>query len=52
MTAEEDIWEIPEYLADVKHYPILTRKQIMALRRADKIEIKIGKVVEWEKNKK
>ncbi len=48
MTAEEEIDYIPEYLADVKHFPILTKKQIRNLRKADKIEIQAGKLVEWK----
>ncbi len=48
MTTEEEIWYIPEYLVEVKHYPLLTSKQIRNLRRADKIEIAAGKIVEWK----
>lgn len=47
MTAERDVWEIPEYLASVPHRQILTKKQAAALRKADKIEIAAGKLVEW-----
>jgi hypothetical protein len=47
MTTKESIEYIPEYLADVKHYPILNQKQIQNLRRADKVEIKAGKITEW-----
>lgn len=46
MTAEEDVWYIPEYLAGVKHYPILERWQAKRLRKADEIEIKAGEIVE------
>jgi len=49
MTAKEDIDYIPEYLADIKHFRILNRKQIANLRRADKIEIEAGKILEWRK---
>jgi hypothetical protein len=49
MTTKKDIYYIPEYLAEVKHYPILTSKQIKGLRRADKIEIEAGRIVEWKK---
>lgn len=48
MTSEEDIWYVPEYLADVKHFQLLTKKQIANLRKADDIEIEIGRVVEWK----
>lgn len=49
MTTREEIDYIPEYLADVKHFPILNRRQIRNLRKADKIEIEMGKIVEWKK---
>lgn len=52
MTTKEDIDYIPEYLAGVKHYPILTRKQIRNLRRADKIELKTGDIAEWKPKRK
>lgn len=48
MTTEEEIFYIPEYLADVKHSPILNRKQIMYLQKADRMEDKVGKMLEWE----
>jgi len=48
MTTMEDISYIPEYLADVKHVSILNKKQIVGLRQAEPIEIKAGKIVEWD----
>ena len=45
---EEDIWYIPQHLADVEHFQILDRKQIAGLKKADEIEIKAGSLVEWE----
>ncbi len=52
MTSEKDVWEIPEYLVDVKHFPILTRKQIAGLRLADTPEIEAGKIIEWKDPRK
>jgi hypothetical protein len=49
MTTEEEIDYIPEYIDGVKHYQILNRRQIRNLRRADKIEIKAGDILEWKK---
>ncbi|MDP3992067.1 MAG: hypothetical protein Q8P79_00995 [Nanoarchaeota archaeon] len=49
MTSEEDVWYIPDYLAKVRHFPILTRSQISGLRKADKVELDAGDVVEWKK---
>ena len=45
---DKEVWYIPDYLADIKHFQILDKKQICSLRKADKVEIKAGKVVEWK----
>lgn len=47
MTSDEDVWYVAEHLCDVPHIPLLTRNQIATLRRADPIEIKIGKMKQW-----
>jgi|SRR3989344_4630023 len=49
MSALNDVWYIADYLAKVKHFKILNKKQIAGLRKADKIEIKAGKLIEWKK---
>ena len=49
MTAEEDVWYMPEFLDRVRHFPILTKKQVRNLRPADDIERKMGKITEWKK---
>lgn len=49
MIAEEDVWYIPEYLVEVPHKPVLNRSQIARLRRADAVELRAGKVMEWGK---
>ncbi len=48
-TSEEELWDIPTELDSAKHYQILTPKQIKNLRKADKIEIEVGKIVEFKK---
>lgn len=48
-TVEEDIWYIPEYLDNMPHWPILNRQALATLRKADPIEIKIGKIVQWKR---
>ena len=50
MTSWDEVWFIADYLVKVKHYQILTRKQITNLRKPDKIEIEAGKLIEY-KNK-
>ncbi len=49
MTSEDDIWFVHDYLDKAKHFPILDRKQISALRQADEIEIAAGRLTEWKK---
>jgi len=49
VASEEDVWFIPEYLAKVRHFPILTRSHISGLRKADDIEIEAGNLLEWKK---
>ena len=46
-TSEKDLFEIPKYLDKVTHHQILNKKQIKNLRKADKIEIEMGKIVEY-----
>ena len=52
VASEEDVWFIPDYLAKVRHFPILTRSHIAGLRRADDIELKVGDILEWKKSEK
>lgn len=47
ITAEEDLWEISDWLDESPHKQILDRKMVAALRRADPIETKAGKLTEW-----
>jgi len=49
MTTKDEIDYIPEYLSAVKCFPILDRKQIRNLRKADPLEIEAGKIIEWQK---
>jgi|SRR3989338_498055 len=50
-TSEANLFEIPEYLAEVKHHTILKKHHIKNLRRADKIEIQAGKIIQFKKDK-
>lgn len=49
MTDEEDIFYVPEYLDEVRHYNILLPSQVPLLRRGDAVERKLGSMLEWEK---
>ena len=48
-TRDGDLSEIDDVLDRVKHHKILSAKQIKNLRRADKVEIEAGKIVEYGK---
>jgi hypothetical protein len=44
MTAERDIWEIPNHLCDIPHTPILTRPMERQLAKMDERSFKAGRV--------
>ncbi len=48
VSSKEDVWFIPEHLTQIKHYDILSKKQLMSLRKADEVEIKAGSIIEFE----
>jgi hypothetical protein len=52
MTSEEHLFFVPEYIDDVRHYPVISHSQIKSLRNADPMERKIGAMVEWGKDGK
>lgn len=45
---EGDVWDIDEKITKTKHYEIMSASQIKSLRKAEKIEIEAGKIVEWK----
>lgn len=49
-TTSKHLFKIPVYLDKIKHYKILTSKQIKSLRKADKVEIKAGEIIEYKKS--
>ncbi|MHB0977880.1 MAG: transglutaminase-like domain-containing protein [Minisyncoccota bacterium] len=48
LTSEKDLYYIVEALDNSPHTQILSNKQIKNLRKADKIEIKAGEIVEYK----
>jgi hypothetical protein len=48
-TTENDLFDIPAYLDEIKHYQILSKEQIKNLRKADLVEIIAGEIVEYKK---
>jgi hypothetical protein len=51
ITSRDNIMDLIQTMSDSKHYQILNKRQLKNLRKADKIEIAAGKIVEWEKPK-
>ena len=47
LTDEQDVWYVPEYLIQAKHFPIMNRGQISSLRRCDPIEVRAAELLEW-----
>ncbi len=47
VTSREDLWYIVRALDASPHESILMKNQIKNLRRADPVEIKIGKITQW-----
>ena len=47
MTSDEDLWDLSDAIDTAPHTPILTRAQIARLRRADDVEIRAGRLVDW-----
>ena len=52
MTDEEDVWYVPEYVDDARHYNILIRSQHAILRHADPMECKLGSLLEWKNGRR
>jgi hypothetical protein len=48
MTADGDVWYVPEHLATIPHVPLLTRSRLARLRRADALEITAGALTDWK----
>lgn len=48
-TAEENLWGIGEELQEIKYYDIAPKSILKNLRKADKIEIEVGKITEHKK---
>ncbi len=47
ISADKDLWWLDKKLDKIKHYNIIPTYYLKKLRKADKIEIEAGKIVEW-----
>ncbi|HXZ97316.1 MAG TPA: hypothetical protein VEG37_09780 [Burkholderiales bacterium] len=46
VTNGSNCWDIPEMLDEIRHYPLVTRKQVRLLYHRDAMERKAGKLLE------
>lgn len=49
VTADEPVWGVHDGLVNAPHAPIAPERALKNLRPADAIEIRAGKLVEWER---
>ncbi|MDO8566819.1 MAG: hypothetical protein Q7R58_01555 [bacterium] len=47
ITAEKDVWHIADALSVLPHYPLVPKGNWRYVRRADRMELKAGKLIEW-----
>lgn len=47
LAAEKDLWEIADALSIRKHYFLVPKESWRYVRRADPMEIRAGKLIEW-----
>jgi len=47
VTSKDDLWDLQNAIDDSPHLPLVTRRQIMNLRKADEMELRAGKLLEW-----
>lgn len=52
MTSGKNLEFIAESIDNLPHLPILNKKMIYGLRKADPLEIKISKFIQWKKKEK
>lgn len=48
VTTEKDLWILDKKLDKIKHFDIVPKNYIKKLRKADRIEIEAGKIVEYK----
>ena len=52
ITAEKDLWNVADALAERKHYFLVPKGNWKHVRKADPMELKAGRLVEWPKSDK
>ncbi|MCX6788159.1 MAG: hypothetical protein NT108_03295 [Candidatus Kaiserbacteria bacterium] len=49
VTAEKDLWHIADALSVLPHYQLVPKGNLRYVRKADAMELKAGKLIEWQK---
>jgi hypothetical protein len=52
ITSEKDLWNIADALSERKHYFLVPKGNWRYVRKADSMELKAGKLLEWRTRKK
>ncbi|MFZ1075475.1 MAG: hypothetical protein WAN50_03825 [Minisyncoccia bacterium] len=47
ITAEEDLWNVDDALNSLTHYNLVPKGNWRHVRKADPMELKAGRLVEW-----
>ena len=50
LTAEKDLWHIADALSALPHYYLVSRGNWRHVRKADPMELKAGRLIEWPKS--
>ena len=49
ITSEKELWEIDGIIDALPHYPLVPKGNSRYIRRADPMELKAGRFIEWKK---
>jgi hypothetical protein len=50
LTSKSDLWDVADALSERKHYFLVPKGNWRYVRKADKMEMKAGKLIEWPKS--
>ena len=50
ITAEKDLWKVADALSELPHYYLVPKGNWRFVRKADAMELKAGKLIEWPKS--
>lgn len=50
LTSEKDLWEVADALDALPHYELIPKGNWKYVRKADAMELKAGRLIEWQKS--